>query len=158
MHAIAIATKRAHLRTTHHLKQYARAYGLTPARYDMLIAISRSPICFQTSLSRWFHVSRATVSRMLGALERLGLITRDKNRGRGSRAVQLTDEGSRVIGDAKRGCWRSICRIYQSMFGPRRPLGYYAVEVEELEQTILGVASFFGNTAWFNYRYGHPDD
>jgi len=158
MHDIAIATKRAHLRTTHHLRHYAAAFGLTPARYDLMFAISQMALCYQDRLWRKFHVSRATISRMLGSLEKLGLLRRTRNRKRGSRWVELTAKGRRVIRDAARACQRSLCRLFEELFGPRKRLYHYAVEVEDLEQSILGVATFFGDRSFYHYGYGHPDD
>jgi DNA-binding MarR family transcriptional regulator len=56
------------------------AMGLTAARYDLLYALMkrRSGIA-QCKLQRKLGVSRATVSRMLGSLEKLGLVERRRD-------------------------------------------------------------------------------
>ena len=97
MHAILFGLKRAwhgSLRTTRHA---LASLGLTAARFDLLYAAHAcNPDCpiTQRELRRTLGVNRTTVSRMLGSLEALGLVTRERSYGdRRTRLVSLTDAG-----------------------------------------------------------------
>jgi DNA-binding MarR family transcriptional regulator len=100
MHAILFSLKRAwhgSLRTTRHT---LATLGLTAARFDLLYAVhvhdhSRT----QQELRHRLGVNRTTISRMLGSLEALGLVTREKTYcDRRTRLVTLTAEGrSRIL-------------------------------------------------------------
>jgi DNA-binding MarR family transcriptional regulator len=77
MHALFFALKRAHQASLRPARQVASVSGITPARFDMLYAISQGYRgMLQSELRHTLGVSAATVSRMLGSLERLGLVTR----------------------------------------------------------------------------------
>ena len=95
MHAILFGLKRAwhgSLRTTRHA---LATLGLTAARFDLLYAAHvRDRSVTQRELRRALGVNRTTISRMLGSLEALGLITRERACvDRRTREVSLTAEG-----------------------------------------------------------------
>jgi DNA-binding MarR family transcriptional regulator len=97
MHAILFGLKRAwhgSLRTTRHA---LATLGLTAARFDLLYAArncGKYGSVTQRSLRRTLGVNRTTISRMLGSLEGLGLVTRERSYGdRRTRRVSLTNAG-----------------------------------------------------------------
>ena len=96
MNAIFFGCKRAFHGCLHITRPWLRDLGLTAARFDMLTAISRFPLgsTWQRELVGMLGVTRATISRMLGSLEKLGLLTRRKcPRDRRQRVVELTQKG-----------------------------------------------------------------
>ena len=98
MHALLFGLKRAwhgSLRVTRHA---FAALGLTAARFDLLYAVNRYnpqyPVT-QRKLRLILGVNRTTVSRMLGSLEALGLVRRERSLYGDQRTwlVHLTAEG-----------------------------------------------------------------
>jgi DNA-binding MarR family transcriptional regulator len=109
MHSIFFRLKRGHHSTLRITRVMLAKMGLTAARFDLLYAVNehRNGVP-QTGLRRVLGVSRATVSRMLGSLEQLGLLKRsvdglDRRRKR----VHLTTRGRRRIAFAHRHLTRS---------------------------------------------------
>jgi MarR family transcriptional regulator for hemolysin len=98
-HAIFFGLRRAwhgFLRIT---RRALATIGLTSARFDLLYVLQRGDgRVTQRGLRRTLGVNRTTISRMLGSLEALGLVTREKSYGdRRTREVRLTEEGRRRI-------------------------------------------------------------
>lgn len=99
------ALKRSYHSVLRITRDVAAAYGLTPARADMLYAIFRVPTarCFgprgrgtltQRELRTMLGVSAPTVSRMVRALEDLGFVTRrPSSPDRRTFDITLTDFG-----------------------------------------------------------------
>jgi DNA-binding MarR family transcriptional regulator len=88
----------------------AAAFGLTPARADMLYAIFRVPVASyegtaagrgaltQRELRTELGVSAPTVSRMVRSLEELGFVTRSRSIQDGRTLdIRLTDDGWRRV-------------------------------------------------------------
>ena len=87
----------------------AAAFGLTPARADMLYAIFRVPVpsyedaagrgaLTQRQLRTELGVSAPTVSRMVRSLEALGFVTRHRSLRDGRTVdIRLTDDGWRRV-------------------------------------------------------------
>ncbi|MGH3324518.1 MAG: MarR family winged helix-turn-helix transcriptional regulator [Streptomyces sp.] len=80
---------------------------LEPAAYGLFVRLEDGGPQRATDLAAYFGVGKATISRQLGVLERLGLITRapDPADGRAS-LLHLTPEGRErftVVRDARRG-------------------------------------------------------
>src|SRR5262249_2269739 len=97
MNAVIFGTKRAFHSMLRVTRPAVQSYGLTAARFDMLIAILRAPSdegIRQSTLRRVLGVCAATVSRMLKSLERLLLVkrVRDARDGR-QRLASLTAAG-----------------------------------------------------------------
>jgi DNA-binding MarR family transcriptional regulator len=97
MHAILFGLKRTwhgSLRTTRHP---LANLGLTAARFDLLYAAQAHgnySSVTQRKLRHALGVNRTTISRMLGSLEALGLVTRERSYGdRRTRTVVLTAQG-----------------------------------------------------------------
>lgn len=109
------AMKRAFHATLRVTRDVAAAFGLTPARSDMLYAIFRAPgharprgrgELTQRELREKLGVSAPTVSRMVRALESLGFVERRRSyRDRRTLDVQLTDFG-----------WRRVRAMFSEIF------------------------------------------
>jgi DNA-binding MarR family transcriptional regulator len=106
---VMFSLKRAHHAAVRAMRWPAKCWGLTPARLDMMYALSTQPHGTpQSWLRQALGVSRTTVSRMLQALEELGLVRRRASDwDRRTRWVELTDEGRARIQGAIRDLVRS---------------------------------------------------
>ncbi len=98
MDPVFFTIKRAYYATLKLTRRALAALGLTSARYDLLDALYRlgtrtSP--FQSDLRRALGVARSTISVMMRALERIGLVRRRRS-GR-DMLVELTPEGRRCV-------------------------------------------------------------
>jgi DNA-binding MarR family transcriptional regulator len=75
-----------------------RCEGLTPARLDMLHALATEDFLPQRELQRILGVTKATVSRMVRALEELGYVRRDRDEeDRRCMFVWLTERGTACV-------------------------------------------------------------
>ncbi len=98
MDPVFFTIKRAYYATLRLTRRALAAIGLTAARFDLLDALYRlgtGASNLQSHLRRGLGVARSTISRMLGALERLGLVTR--HRAGRECVVKLTPEGRRRV-------------------------------------------------------------
>lgn len=78
MHAIPFRLKRAFQSSLKMMHPIAALHDLTPARFDLLYALRamRRYARDQTQLAKTLGVSRATVCKMVGSLEKAGLVVR----------------------------------------------------------------------------------
>ena len=93
---IFFGCKQLFLGTIRMMSEWLRGFGLTPARFNMLVAIAtpRRGIS-QRMLRSILGVSAPTVSRMLRSLEDLGLVVRTPHpRNRRHRWISVTSDGS----------------------------------------------------------------
>ena len=99
MHAIFFGLKRAHHGTLRITRDVLGRMGLTAARFDMLYALKVGPRSGsrQKALRRALGVCRATISRMLTSLEKLGLVTR---------RIDISDRRQKVVTLTTLGRWR----------------------------------------------------
>ena len=99
MDDVFFGVKRAHLAVNGWALGRLREFGITPARFDLMRLIyDRNYRWVQSELRARLGVARATISRMLKALERLGWIAREVNPfDRRTRDCVLTHEGRRVV-------------------------------------------------------------
>ena len=99
MDDVLFGVKRAHLAVNLWALGRLREFGVTPARFDLMRLIyERNYRWSQSQLRRRLGVARATISRMLRSLERLGWITREPDPyDRRTRRCVLTYEGRRVV-------------------------------------------------------------
>ena len=104
MHPLTFGMKRMFLRSVAITRELTEQHHLTPARFDMLVAIRRGRVGIIQRNVRWqLGVASPTVSRMMASLEALGYITRCKwPPDRRHRWVTLTELGRQVI-DAAQG-------------------------------------------------------
>jgi DNA-binding MarR family transcriptional regulator len=98
MHTIFFGLKRAHHSTLRLTRVGLANLGLTAARFDLLYALKeRRGGVTQSALRKLLGVCRATVSRMLGSLEKLGLV---------KRSVFALDRRRKLVELTNRGRWR----------------------------------------------------
>ncbi len=99
MHPLIFGMKRMFLRSVAIQREYTGQHHLTPARFDMLVAIRRGGGGIVQRAVRWqLGVRSPTVSRMMASLEKLGYIRRWKYPpDRRHRWVALTEIGRKVI-------------------------------------------------------------
>jgi DNA-binding MarR family transcriptional regulator len=109
MHAVFFGLKRAYQGTLRITRRPLRKIGLTAARFDLLYAVKDcGGAVLQSALRKILGVCRATVSKMLISLEKLGLVKRSVYPGdRRQRLVTLTWPGRKKLGGAKRDFVRS---------------------------------------------------
>ncbi len=145
------------------------AVGLTPARFDMMCAIlgdvhpdsDASGEIFQRELRDELGVSAPVVSRMVRALERLGLVRRERLDGdRRLWVVVLTDSGLECIRKVRRWMLRGMQRIVCEAicFGQHRSVVARFEHMEALESYLLVLRRDFSDRAELYYPWGHPDD
>ena len=81
MHALGFEIKRVYQRSLVYARAFARGFGrgVTPARLDMLAAVFQEHVLIQRQLAEVLGVCEMTVSRMVRALEKLGLVHREKS-------------------------------------------------------------------------------
>ena len=100
MHQLLFSLKRTHLRALAFQRHAIRPYPLTPARFDMLFAMRKHAGTHfkQSDLRRLLGINRATTSRMVRSLEKLGFLERKiYPYDRRQRLIRLTKEGTRVL-------------------------------------------------------------
>jgi DNA-binding MarR family transcriptional regulator len=162
MDAVGYALKRGFHATLRCGRPVLARYGLTPARLDVLMALTDYRIAkTQAALRRALGVARATMSEMLASLEQLGWIKRTRNDyDRRTRDVALTPEGRGVFERAYEG---AIC---SGVF----PLAFDAAlsecsadlnpfsRVDELLGWCGLVREFFGDPSIGELYPWHPDE
>jgi DNA-binding MarR family transcriptional regulator len=103
MDPLFLATKRAHWICVRYGLPLLAKHGLTPARFDVLRNIYERPGMYadQAWVRRAMGVARSTLSRMFRALEKLGLMKRERSKtDRRTLTCTLTDEGKRRVAEA----------------------------------------------------------
>ena len=98
-----LATKRAYRVNLRTLTRWAKAFELTPARFEMLAAIASHPLgTTQRTLSHSLSISQGTTSRMVARLVTLRLVEVTPNpHDARKRLLVLTDEGQRRLSAAQ---------------------------------------------------------
>jgi DNA-binding MarR family transcriptional regulator len=165
MNAIAFGTKRAFhgfLRVT---RKALASVGLTAARFDLMQPLlgERGDSAYsvrQSELRRVLGVTAGVVSRMLAALEALGLVERTRGYDKRQRVVTLTARGIDCLRRARRLLLRGVQRIVCDAicFGRSRDPQERFVHMQALESYLLVLRRDFGDTATLYYPWGHPDD
>jgi DNA-binding MarR family transcriptional regulator len=99
MDDVFFGVKRAHLAVNAWALGKLKEFGVTPARFDLMRLIyDRDYRWVQSELRLQLGVARATISRMLRSLEKLGWIERKPNLfDKRTRDCLLTYEGSRIV-------------------------------------------------------------
>jgi DNA-binding MarR family transcriptional regulator len=161
MNAIAFGTKRTFHSFLRITRKALASFGLTAARFDMLSALKGYMFRHQTELRRALGVSASVVSRMLDALEALGLVERTVDRtDRRRRFVELTKRGEACIAAAAKALLRPVRRlVFMAIcFGKHRDPNQVFLRMEALESALRVLRRDFGDTATLYYPWGHPDD
>jgi len=160
MHFMAFAFKRAHYTSLRLGRQYAKPFGLTPARFDMLYAIRRDKNRSQAFLARTLGVAGVTVSRMLAKLETLGFVRRvgPESPDRRVKRVRLTKLGRRhlhlVLRKLKRWPMQyAFMRVMSYVKGASR-----FIALDDAHALVADVSRRLGDRASLRYPTWHPDD
>jgi DNA-binding MarR family transcriptional regulator len=157
MHSLSFQLKRAHHRVVAFGRSVLRRFGLTPARFDLLYVVYvrwefRKRVYdapAQTDLCRALGVTAATVSRMVGRLEKLGIVTRFGSRiDRRTKQVALTREGLELLREAVDAIFEGeiLERAYRRALRARR------FTVAKLKETVEKIAKAFGDTSTLSYE------
>jgi DNA-binding MarR family transcriptional regulator len=107
--AISAAALRASLRTfLRESEKVARASGLTPQRYLLLLMIKGAPDGSEqttvTELAKRLELAQSTVTELVRRAETLGLVTRERSEADGRVAhLRLTAEGERRLAQTLQG-------------------------------------------------------
>ena len=169
VNAITFGTKRAFhgfLRVT---RKPLLEMGLTAARFDLLSVLVKcrpGELCAdgvrQSEIRRMLGVTAPVVTRMVRALEGLGLVKRWRELDGDRRQVRvwLTEAGERCILKAhevmlpvvSRMVYRAIC------FGKHRNGDARFRHMDTLESYLGSLRRRFRDTAGLYYPWGHPDD
>lgn len=178
--AIFFGLKRAYHGTLRVTRRMLARIGLTAARFDLMYALPHGGFragkgTLQSLLRRQLGVSRPTISRMLGSLEELGLVTRKPDRlDRRQVFVALTLAGRRLLRKAKRTFMESgyIQLAVDTALGAESSSGtsrnrwrtnrwhddsQCLVERDTLEGLLDKLRYEFGDFARLYYPW-HPDD
>lgn len=102
MDPLFFSMKRGYYASLRYSWRILRGTGVTPARLDVLRCIldARGHELSQPDLVRMLGVARSTMSRMVSALERIGLVTRRRAEYDGRVWLcGVTDEASRLVED-----------------------------------------------------------
>jgi DNA-binding MarR family transcriptional regulator len=169
VNAITFGAKRAFhgfLRVTR--KQLVEM-GLTAARFDFLSVLVKcrpGEFCAdgvrQSEIRRMLGVTAPVVTRMVRALEGLGLVKRWRELDGDRRQVRvwLTEAGERCILEAHEVMLPAVSRVvYRAIcFGKHRNGDARFRHMDALESYLSGLRRRFGDTAGLYYPWGHPDD
>ncbi len=167
MNAVAFGAKRAFhgfLRVT---RKPLAAVGLTPARFDMLYVLfsragaDRRRSITQRELRAALGVCASVVSRMVRALERVGLLSRRRSPYDGRQVdLSLTPRGWERIHAAQRWLLRGVQRLVLEAicFGRHADPMECLEHMERLESYLSELRRHFFDTATLHYPWGHPDD
>jgi len=169
MNAITFGTKRAFhgfLRVT---RKPLASMGLTAARFDLLWRLLTSRRAewlpagvWQSKLREALGVTAPVVTRMVQALEAIGLVERAREESGDRRQVRvwLTDAGRLRILEAQGVMLRAMRRlVYMAIcFGQHRDASKRLIHMDTLEGYLRALRSTFGDTASLYYPWGHPDD
>jgi DNA-binding MarR family transcriptional regulator len=166
VHTIFFGLKRAHHSTLRLTRSALAAMGLTAARFDLLYAVKQNRKgVMQSTLRRLLGVCRATVSKMLTSLEKLGLVRRsvwplDRRR----KLVELTNRGRWRIARAHfrftRTGWAQLA-VDSALGAEGQMYRWYdeddCAEATSLLETLLGyIRHSFGDRATLVYPWD-PD-
>ena len=169
MNAITFGTKRAFQGFLRVTRLPLLEFGLTAARFDLLWVVfgSERGNCGlagvrQSDIRRRLGVTAPVVTRMLRALERLGLVKRWREDGWDRRQIRvaLTERGERCIGQARKVMIRAVSRMVRMAicFGRHRNADARFRHMATLESYLSRLRAEFGDTARLYYAWGHPDD
>lgn len=162
MHFLMFRFKRAHLRSLAIARKLAKELqGLTPARYDIMYALSHGAECqmLQCDLWRALGISRAAVSVMVRRLMALGFLRRWRSLAdKRTFVVAFTTEGAEAMRLAYLflNHHRTLRVLYERAFGDDPALSDIAAK--NLDWAVNRVARYFRDTSWSLYPTRAPTD
>ena len=162
------STKRAFHAVLRITRKPLKSFGLTAARYDLMHVLfeyggrdPRACSIYQSALRRRLGVCKSVVSRMLRALEKLGLVKRRRGAvDTRQRWVELTESGLKSFRDAKQCLMRASRRLLclAICFGEHRDLDKCFQHMSMLEAYLHGMRAHYGDPAPLYLYTWHPDD
>ena len=167
MNAITFGTKRAFHGFLRFTRRAFASVGLTAARFDMLLAIRGSVrndqdfmAIMQCELRGVLGVTAGVVSRMLRALEKLGLVRRARGDDRRYLAVWLTEKGEACFRAARQLLMRSVQQVVVTAIcvGRHGDPRQRAQHVQRLQTYLTGLRRDFGDTAPLTHAWARPGD
>jgi len=169
VNAITFGTKRAFHGSLRVTRKELVELGLTAARFDLLSVLVKcrpgelcAPGVRQSAIRRMLGVTAPVVSRMVRALESLGLVRRwrEQDWDRRQVLVALTEAGERCILKAREVMLPAVSRMVLRAicFGKHRSADARFRHMDTLESYLRSLRKRFGDTATFYYPWGHPDD
>jgi len=169
VNAITFGTKRAFQGFLRVTRKQLVDLGLTAARFDLLTVLFRCrprdwciPGVRQSEIRRMLGVTAPVVTRMVRALEGLGLVRRWRERDGDRRQVrvELTDEGERCIAKGREVMLPAVkSMVYRAIcFGEDRNANARFRHMDTLESYLSCLRERFGDNAGLYYPWGHPDD
>jgi DNA-binding MarR family transcriptional regulator len=168
MNAIAFGTKRAFQGFLRVTRKPLGGLGLTAARFDLLsllLSAGRGDIfvsgVLQSEIRRMLGVTAPVVTRLVRALQGLGLVKRWRDYwDRRQVRVALTRAGERCIRRAQRVMLPHVRRVvYRAIcFGQHRSVNARFLHMSRLEAYLDGLRQRFRDKARLYYPWGHPDD
>jgi len=162
MHVTYFGLKRAYYSSMRITRPVLRELRLTPARFDMLTAITRHRGIFQSLLRRVLGVSAPVISRMVRALEALGFVVRTRSP-YDKRQIRLSATPTALARMNAADEW-SICSYLELAFDSAVAGEHWydefevLLKTEQLEMILKRIRETFRDTASLYYPYGHPDD
>jgi len=158
MDALFFATKRSYLASLRIARELVIPHGLTPARFDLLCALGEpyQAITLNELCAR-LGVSKATVSRMVKALEDLGFVQREHYlEDLRLRSVELTATGYQrmraVIRDVQAAGYIELA--IESAVAPKRvPDSTARAAARRALVMVRRLARGLGNRATFEYPW-----
>lgn len=169
MNAIAFGTKRAFHGFLHVTRKAFAELGLTAARFDLLSALLDARPAWlremglrQSELREVLGVTAPVVTRMVQALQALGLVRREREHygDRRQIVVWLTRAGERCILKARRIIMPALKRrVFVTICcGRHRDRHQRFVHMARLEDYLEVIRRRFGDRSQLHYPWGHPDD
>jgi len=159
MDALFLAVKHAHLAAGRFGRKVLARYGLTPARFDLLVAIG-SWGTSQRELRDALGVARSTVSELVAAVVDGGLVRRMRRLcDRRTWSLQLTERGRELLERAYEECINrglvplSIDRMLADGGEPDVAASRFT-----LIQSLRGICSAFGRLPERDLYPWHPED
>jgi len=169
VNAITFGTKRAFHGLLRVTRKQLVEMGLTAARFDLLSVLVKcrhgelcAPGVRQSTIRRMLGVTAPVVTRMVRALEGLGMVKRWREREGDRRQVLvgLTEAGERCILKAREVMLPAVSRmVYRAIcFGKHRSSDARFRHMDTLESYLSSLRGRFRDTATLYYPWGHPDD
>jgi DNA-binding MarR family transcriptional regulator len=169
VNAITFGTKRAFHGVLRATRKQLVEMGLTAARFDLLsVLVKRKPgaLCApgvrQSAIRRTLGVTAPVVTRMVRALETLGLVRRwrERNWDRRQVLVALTEAGERCILKAREVMLPAVSTMVLRAicFGKHDIATERFRHMDTLESYLRSLRERFGDSARLYYPWGHPDD
>ena len=159
MDAVFFNVKRAHLAAERFCREILGRYRVTPARFDLLVAIGGGIGPSQVEVRKKLGVARSTLSEMVAAVERLGWIRRTRALDRRTWSLSLTRRGKALLKWAYRWINRGIVPItIDSTLTTGEPLIDSAERRFQLIESLESLDVAFGRDPPFDLYMWHPDD